>query len=239
MSKLYDGKRIHESWHPFFTKEIISDLKKIESQLNGIQYNPETKQVLRFAKTDLTKCKVIILGQDPYWQEDTATGRAFEVANLTAWSDSIGQASLRNILKELYREKNGKLITFKEIRKKIDEKSFAIKPPNEIFDYWEDQGVLMLNTYLTSETGNRKSGSHKDIWEEFAGKLLRHILSEKPSATWFLWGNKAQDMMKPLNPKKVCKSKHPSLNGYGGSDDFLGSNCFKKTKDIDWIGDRG
>lgn len=110
MSKFLKSLNIHSSWEELLTKDNIKLLDEIEEKI-GNNYYPATKNVLRFLEQDLNKIKCIIVGMDPYPSCYTdknnnilpiATGRSFEVANLTSWQDKFKQSSLRNILKTLY-----------------------------------------------------------------------------------------------------------------------------------------
>ncbi len=50
---------------------------------------------------------------------------------------------------------------------------------------WEGQGIFLLNTALTVETGN--SGSHLSYWRTFTENIIRYISYNNP-CIWFLWG---------------------------------------------------
>ncbi len=235
---LYNKNNIHNSWDTFFDTNIIEELNKIE-ELIGDDYNPEQDKVLRFATTDLNNIKVIILGQDPYPQKGVATGRSFEVNGLNSWTDKFKQTSLRNILRNIYRSYNGELKTITEIRTLITKGQFNILPPNEIFSYWESQGVLMLNTFLTCKAN--EPGSHRKYWDKFSKQLLKYIVATNPNITWFLWGSDAKSNINILNASKMYLSNHPMMSNPDNPDDFINCKCFEdtiKSLGIDWIGEK-
>ncbi len=89
---MFYSDKLHDSWLPFFTDDIINRINHIESVI-GDDFNPAPNQVLRFATTDFSKIKVIVLGQDPYPQKGVPTGRSFEVSNLLSWCDKFKQTS--------------------------------------------------------------------------------------------------------------------------------------------------
>lgn len=237
MQGFVDFDRIHDSWRPFFRDDILERLHIIESKIGG-DYNPKPHQVLRFASGNLQKVKAVILGQDPYPQRGVSTGRAFEVGGLNSWQEPFKQSSLRNILRSLYKSRTGKTKTINEIRAEIADGTFAILPPSEIFSHWENQGVLMLNTYLTCAVG--KSGSHKALWLPVTDALLRYIAEQNPRAVWFLWGNHAKAYAGIIGGRKLYQSNHPMMADPKNPADFLNNPCFAETATglgIDWIGD--
>ena len=185
----------HPSWNNFLTHDIVLELDTIEKKI-GSNINPAPENVLRFMKCDLYGIKVVILGQDPYPENGRATGRAFEVGDLQSWNQKFRQVSLKNIIRLIYKSYNGiseysDIKKFSEIQKEIKEGKFSILPPDKIFKSWENQGVLLLNTYLSVEAGI--TGSHISIWQKFSEELLKFISEENRNINWFLWGRMAED----------------------------------------------
>lgn len=236
---IYQPDRIHSSWKPFFDDKRVNQISEIEKSIGEDDYNPEPEKVLRFASTDLNKLKVIILGQDPYPQKGVPSGRSFEVQGLNSWNDKFKQTSLRNILRNIYKSYTGELKSMTEIRDKIKSGEFKIFPPNQIFDYWESQGVLMLNTYLTCKVG--VPGSHRKFWDKFGKSLLKYIVDTNGNISWFLWGNEAKSNMDILKDQNMYISNHPMMSNPKNESDFINCKCFEdtiKTLDIDWIGQK-
>lgn len=231
-------ERIHDSWNDFLTIEILDRLDKIESQI-GDNFNPERKFVLRFLNSNVYEIQVVILGQDPY-PSPIATGRAFEVKDLASWMQPFKQVSLKNIVRLLYKTYQGienysDIPSFDEIKEKIRQGEFHILPPNQLFESWDKQGVLLLNTYLTCEKWI--SNSHREIWGDFAVEIIQYIVKKNPNANWFLWGKEANQYSYLLPQNKIYKSRHPMMCNEAYFNDFLKSDCFKKTKDrINWLG---
>lgn len=230
---------IHNSWNDFLTNEIVEELNNIEQKI-GKNINPEHSNVLRFLQCDLNNIKVVILGQDPYPEKGRATGRSFEVGDLHSWNDKFRQVSLKNIVRLIHKGYNNindykDIKKFSEIQEEIKASTFKILPPNEIFSSWEEQGVLMLNTYLSVESGI--TGSHIAIWEPFSIKLLEFISNENKNINWFLWGKQAEDKKKYIKNGKFYISRHPMMCSEKYEDDFLRNKCFKDTMNIiNWLG---
>lgn len=233
---------IHPSWNDFLTEDIIEELKRTEDNTVSVSkdFTPGTARVLHFMTNDLDSARVVIIGQDPYPQKGVATGRAFEVATLKSWNDTFRNVSLKNIVRAVYAAYTGEYLTFNGIREKINgslfDETFSILPPDRLFKSWEKQGVLLLNTSFTCETG--KPGSHAKQWSEFTGKLLAYVLEKNPGIIWFLWGNHAKNITSGLELKNVYSSNHPMICKKSDDDFLFGKvNMFAETKDIiNWKG---
>lgn len=230
--------KINDSWLDFLDSEIIEELNEI-SQRIGENVNPDADNILRFLRTDLSKMKVVILGQDPYPEKGVATGRAFEVGGLKSWDQPFRQVSLKNIIRLLYKSYNNitryeDILSFEQIKNEIREGRFPLFPPDRLFSSWEKQGVLLLNTSFSCTPDN--PGSHSQLWQNFSCRLIEYI-SENFDLYWFLWGKHAYSM-KPLIAKgNFFISRHPMLCSSKYEDDFLKSDCFLRTKDlINWLG---
>ncbi len=227
------NRKHHHTFDNFFTDEINSLLDKIELEI-GSNYTPNSDLILRVLSNDLSKVKVIWLGQDPYFQPDVATGRSFEPSDVTSWFDKYKQVSLKNIIRGVYKAYNSEFITYLEILKEIQYGRFELKKPKEWFDSLENQGVMFLNTYLTCELNN--ANSHRKIWNEFSEKLFEYIYSYNNDIIWFLWGAEAKTILHKL-PVRNYSSNHPMMCSNKKEEDFQFNLCFKNTKDIiNWLG---
>ena len=150
------------------------------------------------------KIKVIILGQDPYINQNQAHGLAFSVL-----SNKL-PPSLKNIYKEI-------------------ETDLGIEMPttNGNLTSWAEQGVLLLNTVLSVRAGQSNSHAKKG-WERFTDRIIQYLGSEDKPRVFLLWGKNAQAKEKLITSKSclILKAPHPSpLSAYQG---FLGVNIFLK-----------
>lgn len=191
-----------------FKKEYYRNLyqfvkKEYESQ---VIYPPSEDIFTALHLTPLSEVKVVILGQDPYHNENQAHGLSFSVLP----SQKEIPPSLVNIYKELH-----------------DDLGCYI-PDNGYLKKWADQGVLMLNTVLTVRA--HQANSHKGRgWEQFTDAILAKVNEKEEPVVYLLWGNPAQSKIPMLtNPKHlILKAPHPSpLSAYNG---FFGSKPFSKT----------
>ena len=211
---------IETSWYELlkdeFEKDYFLKLRQfIKNEYKTKQIFPHPKNIFKaFELTPVNDVKVVILGQDPYHGADQAHGLAFSV------QENIKiPPSLSNIYKELY-----------------DDLNIPIKRSGNL-EYWAKQGVLLLNSVLTVESG--KAHSHKNIgWEKFTESVISLISKKKEILVFLLWGNyahKKEDFIESNN-HLILKSVHPSplsaYNGFFGSKHFSKANNFLKKNNI-------
>lgn len=209
---------IHESWKPIIGSIYQEPLTTLNQKiLPEISYQPKAEDIFKVFRMPLKDIKVVILGKDPYPTPGNAVGLSF--INGT----SKVPASLRIIYKEILNSTG----------KEAD------------IHTWEKQGVFLLNTALTVETGSPLS--HVKYWKDFTNKVIRFISSQNP-CLWFLWGKKAQEVeMEIYNPlitslynketienipvtgnyNYIFRAPHPASEVYsGGNSGFYGCNHF-------------
>jgi uracil-DNA glycosylase len=170
--------------------------------------------------TNLSDVKILLLGQDPYHDDNQAHGLSFSVLP----TQKKIPPSLQNIYKELN-----------------DDIGCPI-PNHGYLKKWADQGVLLLNTVLTVRAHEANSHQGKG-WEHFTDAVIRVINEQDRPIVVFLWGRPAQNKMPMLtNPKHlVLTAPHPSplssYRGFFGSKPFSQANEFLKTNgvgEVDW-----
>lgn len=234
---------IHPSWKPFFTGRVMEVLEKIDGMLveSGCQFNPDPCNILRFAEQPLDEVKVLVLGQDTYPAAGVATGRAFEVGGLSKWDTPFRQTSLKNIVKCLYGTYTGNdpYCSYATVTTAMKNGSFPVLPPDELFESWAKQGVVLLNAALTCEVGI--PGSHSLEWAPFTSMLLDWLAKQKPEMKMFLWGKEAQKFRpifdSAIREMTVYACDHPMMCSVKKKTDFLKFKGFADTKDeINWLG---
>ncbi|MDI4567621.1 MAG: uracil-DNA glycosylase [Mycoplasma sp.] len=165
-------------------KQIIDlayqKLNKLKWNLENI--TPKKDDVLKFLKIRPNDIKVVILGQDPYPGLNVANGYAFATND----NQKI-PLSLKNIFKEI-KMTQGYVSTDQTLKK------------------WVDQGVLLLNTSLTTIVN--KPLAHKDYWKELV-YLVIDFLVKNVKPIWVLWGNSAKSFIQLLNTP-IIYDAHPS-----------------------------
>ena len=228
---------IHEDYYDFFTVEKVAAINSFIKcmEIRKIEYIPKNEYIFKALRSSISSRKVCILSNEPYSQGEIATGLAFEVKN-TSWVNHEINISLKNILKLLYKTYTGKMEDIEKIRKEICHNEFNILPPNELFKSWEKQGVLLLNSSLT--TIEEKTGEHNKFWHPFTRDLMEYISAKNENIVYFLLGKDAEQFEKNILNGEIIKSNHPAKGGHSeGEKDFLKGDFFEKTKDmINWLG---
>ena len=199
--KLFNKFAIN-GWDKVFRSFVYStDFDNILTKLwelsnDNKKFTPPLKQVFRaFEECPYDNLQVVIIGQDPYPQLGVADGISFSCSNTNKL-----QPSLRFILEEVNRTVYDNEVIIEDLDLKI----------------WSNQGILMLNTALTTEVGN--IGSHYDIWRPFTTYLLDWLNINKSELVYVYMGKKAEEwssMTDDTNIKYFVK--HPASAAYNGS----------------------
>jgi uracil-DNA glycosylase len=172
-----------------------------------------------FAHTPLERVKVVILGQDPYHGPGQAHGLCFSVK-----PGVQVPPSLQNI--------------FKEIR---DELGYPI-PAQGNLTAWADQGVMLLNSVLSVESGRAASHQGKG-WETFTDRVIDLVNRECEGVVFMLWGSHAQRKGALIDRQRHCvlTAPHPSPlsahRGFFGCGHFVAANEYlvsRGKEPIDW-----
>lgn len=205
MEKVWLTDILGKSWHTRLASYVesaeFSKLGQIIGEARKVSpIYPKSSEVFRcFFETPFGEVKVVILGQDPYYTKDVADGLAFSCS----YAKELGkrmQPSLVQIYSALERTMYKGLMLHKE--------------PN--LECWAKQGVLLLNTALTVE--DSKPESHLALWKPFTIEVLKALSEYNTGVVYCLWGAKAQQYEKYINPKfnYILKAKHPSSSSYTG-----------------------
>jgi len=199
MSQLGNWNLAKELKMPYMLKlsESITELRS-----NVVIYPQKNDVFKAFRLTDYEDVRVVIIGQDPYFNGN-ADGLAFSCKTNTS-------PSLHNIFKAV-------------------EKDFGACSYNNDLSRWASQGVLLLNTILTVE--HNKPLSHKNLgWEKFMEKVMIE-LNMKHKLVWLLFGSEAHKYAKfKAQNHLVIKTEHPAAASYNNTF-WRNNNCFKLTND--------
>lgn len=228
---------IDESYRDFFNIEKVSNIQNFINNLNfeSKEYTPSEEKIFRAFEMRVEDIKVCILGKDPYFQKGVATGLAFEV-NKDSWNDESINTSLKNILKLIYKTYTGEIKDINYIRKMIENNKFKILAPSLLFENWMKQGVLLLNSSLTTLVGS--SGMHHKFWTPIIKELIEYISYKNNDITYLLWGNDAIIFEKNILNGNIVKHNHPAIVGkLDNPNDFMNGKSFENTKNIvNWKG---
>src|SRR5579883_279788 len=163
-------KNIPEGWQHLLQKEFeqpyFQALERFVDQERSEHtvFPPEPDVFNALNYTHYEQVNVLLLGQDPYHDNNQAHGLCFSVR-----PGIKPPPSLVNMFKELQ-----------------NDVGFRI-PNNGYLVPWAEQGILMLNAVLTVRA--HTPNSHKNHgWETFTDTVIRKV-SEKPDPVVFvLWG---------------------------------------------------
>lgn len=203
------------TWEEFF-KEIQNEPFYVEMNKfiediysNSIVYPKKEDVFNTFRLCPLENVKVIIIGQDPYHEPNQAMGLAFSVP------DGVKlPPSLKNIYKEIESE-TGEMMNFY----------------SGDLTYLAEQGVFLINSYLTVEKG--KPLSHKkDFYIDFLKHLISYLEKKNRGYVYLLWGNFSHQFADLIYQKDslVIKTSHPSPLAMRNGN-FFGSNQFNKANE--------
>jgi uracil-DNA glycosylase len=219
------SSEIPESWKPVLEDETRKPyFLKLQSFLaqerrQTTVFPPENEVYAALAIAPFERVKVLLLGQDPYHDQNQAHGLSFSVRPGTPIPPS-----LRNIFKELNADLGTKI------------------PNNGFLVPWAEQGVLLLNAVLTVRAHQPNSHKNKG-WERLTDTIIQVLSGKDDPVVFMLWGGFAQKKLELIDEKKhpILKSSHPSplsaKRGFFGSRPFSKTNAALKTAgktEIDW-----
>jgi uracil-DNA glycosylase len=216
---------IPASWQPILAEETekpyfhkLQTFLAEERRAHTI-FPPEPEVFTALATTPYERVSVLLLGQDPYHDDNQAHGLCFSVR-----PGIKPPPSLVNM--------------FKELR---DDLGCPI-PNNGYLKHWAEQGILMLNAVLTVRA--HKPNSHKNKgWEQFTDAIIRSVSTKSDPVVFVLWGGYAAKKLALIDTQRhiVIQSAHPSplsaRNGFFGSRPFSRINAELRAvgkPEIDW-----
>src|SRR5882724_7082733 len=205
-------KNLPESWYHLLTEEFEKPyFQKLEQFVDKerSQYTifpPEEDVFNALNYTPYEQVKVLLLGQDPYHDNNQAHGLCFSVR-----PGIKPPPSLVNMYRELH-----------------EDVGFRV-PNNGYLVSWAKQGIVMLNAVLTVRA--HSANSHKNQgWEQFTDEVIRKTNEKADPVVFVLWGGYAQKKRNLIDTSRhiIVQSAHPSPlsahNGFFGSKPFSAIN---------------
>jgi uracil-DNA glycosylase len=191
-------------------KELLK--KAYENRPPGERVFPLRENVFAAMRlTSLGETRVVIIGQDPYFNEHPGLGPEAHGLCFSVRPGIPMPPSLRNILQEV----NNSLYGGEPVSVDTD------------LTRWARQGVLLLNASLTVIA--RKPMSHASLgWHRLTDDIIATISARRESVVFMLWGAFAQKKRELIDSSRhlVLATSHPSpLSAHKG---FLGSGVFLK-----------
>lgn len=201
--------QIGASWINILGEEFEKEyMQKMAAWLSHQRVNgsrevyPASEDVFRaFRLCDSDRVKVVILGQEPYYQGN-ADGLAFSYKNGIRMGQ--GMQALDVILAEIERNCY---------------EGFNVNSDYQL-DYLAEQGVLLLNVVLTVFKG--QVGSHKDIgWQRFTSKALQYLILDQRPKVFLLWGNEAKQTFVDAVNQAIADGRYVNISNIHGIDPHL------------------
>ena len=183
-------------------------------------YPPEDKIFNALNLCPFDKVKVVIMGQDPYFNPGQAMGLSFSVP------DGVKlPPSLQNIYKEI-----------------AADLGTAIHQSGDL-TRWAEQGVLLLNATLTVRAHVAKS--HQRLgWGTFTDAAIKALSDGRENLVFMLWGGFARSKKALIDQQRHCviESVHPSRRsanrgGWFGQHQFSRCNAYLtscRAQPIEW-----
>ncbi len=202
---------ITTDWKPVIEDYLKNNLPNLEENIIKEYQNklvfPEFENIFKcFSFFNIKDTKVVLLGQDPYHNYGEAMGLSFSVNQGVKIP-----SSLRNMFKEL----------------KTD---LGIDRTNTDLTDWAQQGVLLLNTFLTVLLNEPKAHA-KLGWEQLTDYIIQYVDQNVPGVIFILMGNDAKKKMSLIkNSKNIIATVHPS--GLSASRGFYGSKIYSRTNEL-------
>jgi uracil-DNA glycosylase len=183
-----------ESWQPVLAEELAKpyyaeltayvDAERKEHQV----FPPEDEVFAALEATPYQDVRVLVVGQDPYHDDNQAHGMCFSVR-----PEVKIPPSLRNIYKEMHADIGLPI------------------PDNGYLMPWAQQGVLLMNTVLTVRA--HEAASHKGRgWEKFTDAVIKAVSDRDKPVVFVLWGGHAKKKAALIDTAKhtIVQGAHPS-----------------------------
>lgn len=163
--------------------------------------------------------RAIIVGQDPYPNIARATGRAFEAGDLVA----LGQTqpapakSLKRVMQCLATERSGRAgytandPAWSQVVTDADREDLRLPGPRALFNYRENQGLLLLNTaraptHFEAGGAEEQLQGHIPLWEPVIHAVLKHLVNrESRSVVILAWGGPARRAVEASGVKDLSR----------------------------------
>lgn len=189
------------SWkHIIPHKELNEILSKIKEPIS-----PTKDKIFKaFELCNYNNLKCIILGMDPYTDPKLATGLAFAnpAAALSPSLLRVRDAALGEELKCHF---------------------------DPTLEEWAKQGVLLLNSALTTKVGESKA--HLMLWRPFIAKFLNNLSEVSPGLIYILLGEVAQTFTPYIGINNyILTEKHPAY--YARVEENMPSTVFIQTNNL-------
>lgn len=216
--------RFEEGWweklHPF----LLSDkFKAVGAELMrqvqlGIPITPSFDDTFRaFKECPYKDLKVVFMGLDPYPHKGVCDGLAFSAK----YTPLVEPKSLMYILDAMEKDVYGGFgIGFNEEYRNPD------------LGRWAKQGVLLINTALSTQVG--RTGAHLELWQPFIQNLFTTLSFYNTGLIYVLFGSQAKQwkVAIPKGQNHIFTVVHPAAMAYQKATEWDCEGIFSKINEI-------
>lgn len=206
-------EQLGKSWHQklghlFLGIGALQSYIKKERALNKVC--PEGGLIFEaFKQTPFEEVKIVILGKEPSILPGVSDGLAF-----SSKKPEYTTPELKNIYKEIERDIYGVNV--------------GLYAPSDL-KHWAKQGILLLNTSLTSKTN--VENSHLGYWDNLIVEVISLLGARKDPIAFILLGDQARTYTMFIeNQHLVLNTSYPSNSE--ASKGFFDSKVFSKSSDF-------
>jgi uracil-DNA glycosylase len=182
----------HEYSKPYFRRLEAEINRRLEEDPRRVLCPSPELVFQAFLECPSRRTKVVIVAQDPYPNKAQAEGTAFSVPSNT------GEKNLPRTLVNIFREFRRDLKISPRVKL------------NPHLGSWGEQGVLLLNSILTTEEGN--PGAHIGLgWERFTERIIKELSDREDPLVFCFLGARAAKFSKHVDARHgVLELPHPS-----------------------------
>lgn len=164
----------------------------ISENKDGRKFTPALKQIFKgFEETPLDKTKVVMIGDGPYYQPFMSDGILYSCSNTVRM-----ELHLKFILNAI------------QTSVSIDDIDLVEDAFKQDLRRWSQQGILMLNSDLTTEVD--KPHKHSKLWSSFNEYLIDMLNWKYSGLIWVLIGKRAQAYESSIGEHHtIIKCSHP------------------------------
>lgn len=216
--------RFEEGWWQKLSPFLLSSkFKAIGAELMRqrnlrIPITPAFDDTFRaFKECPYKDLKVVFMGLDPYPNAGVCDGLAFSARN----HQLSHPASLRYILNAMEKDVYGGFgIGFNE------------EYDNADLGRWAKQGVLLINTALSTQVG--KTGAHIELWQPFIQNLYNTLAFHNTGLIYVLFGTQARQWKAaiPKGQNYIFTVVHPAAMAYQKAKEWDCEGIFSKINKI-------
>jgi len=213
-----------EGWWQKLSPFLLSDQftvigqRLMREKSMGIEVTPKFDDMFRaFKECPYKDLKVVFMGLDPYPSKGIADGLSFS-SKYTPYDEPI---SLRYIFDAMEKDAYGGFgIGFNQEYRNTD------------LTRWANQGVLLINTALSTQIG--KTGTHLELWQPFIRNLMIQLASFNTGIIYVFFGAVAKQwsVAIPKEQNYIYSVVHPVYSNYQNLKEWDCEDIFSKINKI-------